>query len=177
MPEPRDTVSTTPPPIWPATLPTPQAESMRVEGPPRVEYSDVLSGPTRARVQARTAPMQWAFSCWFTAEQMEQFEAWYRDVVKDADGEFYARWLGGGRVVAFSAPYSYTALGTHWVLTGTVIRTRIDHTACDAFFDLVFGNIYRDDGIATDVYADDAFTASDSYIDDFDLQLIADNEC
>lgn len=177
MPEPREVTSLAPPPLWPETLPAPQADSMQIIGPPRVEYSDTLSGPTRTRVIARTAPMQWLFSCWFTAEQMEAFEAWYRACVEHSDGEFYARWIGGGRVVAFSAPYSYSIRGLYWILSGTVIRTRIDHTLCDAFLDLIFGAIYRDDGSSSDVYADDEFTAADSYVDDFDLQLIADSEC
>lgn len=177
MPDPREVRSVSPPPIWPADLPAPQSDSMRIVGPLRAEYCDVLSGPTRVRVHARTAPQTWAFECWFTPAQMERFESWYRDIVAAADGEFYAHWIGGGRVVAFSAPYAYSAVGTLWVLSGTVIRTRIDYSVCDAAAVGAYGNLWRDDGSATALLIDNNISAVDAYIDDFDLALIKANEC
>lgn len=176
MPEPASTASLAPPPLWPAELPDPQAASRQIIGPPRVTASAVLTGPTRLRSRARTAPAEYFFETWFTAEQMEQFEDWYRGIVRDADGEFYARWIGGARIVAFVEPYQYRALGTGYALTGHLIRTRIDTSACDAYLSSVFGAIYLDDGIAADVYEAD-LTASDQYVDDYDLQFIADHEC
>lgn len=177
MPEPRATVRAAgPPPLWPDTLPNPQDDSLRVMGPPRVTYSEPLSGPVRARVTARTAPMEFLFAVWLTQLQMQTFEDWYRVVIRDYDGEFYARWIGGSRVVAFVEPYSYRALGKGYELQGHVIRTRIDVSACDDFINAVFGNIYRGDFAATDIYRAD-LAAADIYKDDFSLKLIADNEC
>ena len=176
MPEPAATTSSSPPPMWPAGLPDPQTESMQVVGPPRVERCQVLYGPTRARVTARTAPMTLSFTCFLTPAQMEAFEDWYTDIARDNDGEFYARWIGGSRVVAFSAPYTLRALGAGWALSGTVVRTRIDITACDAFIESVFGALYRDDGVAPNLYVAN-LTAVDRYKSDFDLSLIVDNEC
>jgi len=178
MPEPRPTVRTTgvPPPLWPDTLPDPQAPSMQVTGPLRTEFSRVLTGPTRGRVVARTAPMSFVFECWLTPAQMEIFEDWYRLVVLEADGEFYARWIGGSRVVAFAEPYAYSRLGINYVLRGRLITTRIDHSACDAYIDAVYGGILRDDGIAADIVRDDGI-AADIVRDDFDLAFMADHEC
>lgn len=175
MPEPLPR-AVPPPPMWPATLPNPQASSISITGPSRVQRSNVLSGPTRLRVNARTAPAQYEFSCHFTPEQMEEFEAWYRVVARDADGEFYARWIGGSRVVAFIQPYEYTALGAGYVLHARVVRTRIDPSACDEFLIAVFGALYCADLTAPDIYQAD-LVATDIYGPDFSLQLIADNEC
>jgi len=177
MPEPRATVlAAGPPPLWPDALPNPQDSSMRVIGPPRVEYGEMLKGPVRSRVTARTAPMEFLFAVWMTQEQMQLFEDWYRVVVRDYGGEFYARWIGGSRVVAFFEPYTYRAVGKGYELQGHVIRTRIDLSACDDFINAIFGNIYRDDGVAPDIYQAD-LAATDIYKDDFSLKLIADNEC
>ena len=109
-------------------------------------------------------------------EEQEIFEEFYRDSLENHDGEFYARWIGGGRVVAFGEPYSYAALGSGWSLSGRLVRTRIDETSCDEHIESVFGAIYRAQLGAPDLYQ--AFLpASDIYADDFDLQLIAENEC
>lgn len=178
MSEPQATVRSTgvPPPLWPASLPNPQSNTMTVSGPPRVEFADVLTGPMRSRVKARTAPQEFSFTVWFTKLQMETFEDWYRKVAHFSDGEFYARWIGGSRVVAFVEPYQYTALGDGYVLAGRLMRTRIDTTACDAFISALFTAIYRDNGVAADIYRAD-LTAADRYVDDFDLDLMARNEC
>lgn len=176
MPEPAPTTVGVPLQVWPDYLPNPQAPSMTVLGPPRVAYSGTLSGPMRARVHARTAPASYGFACWFTQKQMQDFEGWYKNVVANHDGEFYARWIGGSRVVAFGQPYEYSFLGAGYVLRGTVIRTRIDESACDDFLNSVFGNIYRDEGASDyDILA--SLTATDRYVDQFSLKLIADNEC
>lgn len=175
MPEPLPHASSTPP-MWPATLPNPQADSIIVIGPGRAERANVLTGPTRLRVRARTASMQYGFACWFTPAQMQEFETWYRLVARDHDGEFFARWIGGSRVVAFVEPYQYTPLGAGYALVGRVVRTRIDPTACDEFISAVFENLYRDDGVAPDIYRAD-LAAVDRYVDDFDLRLIVRNEC
>lgn len=165
-----------PPPLWPPSLPLPQETSVRVTGPARAQFNDVLTGPTRARLVARTAPPEFFFSVFLTPAQMQVFETWYLSAARDHDGEFYARWIGGSRVVAFVSPYSYEALGRGYVLSGHVVRTRIDHTACDAFINLIFGAIYRDDGVSPDIYQAD-LAAVDIYVDNFDLSLIARNEC
>jgi hypothetical protein len=165
-----------PPPLWPASLPNPQAPSMVISGPPRTEVSNVLKGPTRVRVAARVAPAEYSFSVYFTPQQMKDFELWYRDVVRNADGEFYARWIGGSRVVAFIAPYQYSALGIGYVMSGQLVRTRIDPSACDAFIAAIFGAIYIDDGKAADIYQAD-LAATDIYVDQFPLSLIVANEC
>lgn len=178
MPEPRAkprSLGVTPP-LWPDWLPDPQGDSITVTGPLRAQLYDVLTGPTRARVIARTAPMEVSFACWLTAEQMEGFEAWYRDVVETHDGEFYARWIGGSRIVAFSGEYSYGPLGRGYILAGRLIRTRVDETACDAFIVAHFGAIYRADLDAADIYEAD-LAATDVYADTFDLRLIAAHEC
>lgn len=175
MPEPLPRASA-PPSIWPMSLPDAQADSLAVLGPPRAERFDMLVGPTRLRVRARTAPMEFGFTCFLTQAQMEEFETWYRTIARDEDGEFYARWIGGSRVVAFVEPYTYEALGKGYALAGRLIRTRIDYSACDAYISAVFGAIYRDDGIAADVYRAD-LAASDIYKDDYDLSLIVRNEC
>jgi hypothetical protein len=106
---------------------------------------------------------------------MQTFEEWYASLARDHEGEFYARWIGGGRVVAFIEPYTYHALGAGWAMSGHVIRTRIDHTACDAFLSALC-DIYRDDGIGSDIYIDDGI-GSDSYIDDLSLPIMQANEC
>ena len=142
----------------------------------RAEAAEVLFGPTRFAVKARTAPMSYAFSVWFTPEQMEIFEGFYRDAVEENDGEFYAHWIGGSRIVAFGEGYEYAPLGVGYVLSGSVIRTRIDFTICDDFIESVFGAIYRADLEAVDLYVAD-LAAADIYADDFSLSLIADNEC
>lgn len=177
MPEPAASPrALSPPPLWPASLPDPQAEGFTVIGPPRVEVADVLYGVTRLAVKARTAPMSWQFTVWFTRAQMQTFEGWYRNVVENYDGEFYAPWIGGHRVVAFNTIYQYAPLGSGYVLSATAIRTRIDHTVCDGLLTEVFGAVYRADLAAVDIYEAD-LTSADLYQDDFDLDLIADNEC
>lgn len=165
-----------PPALWPAGLPYPQAEGFTQSGPPRAEPIDVMAGPTRLSLAARTAPMNWSFSIWLTQEQQQQFEQWYRNAVETNNGEFYAPWIGRGRVIAFAQAYEYSALGKGWVLSGRVIRTRIDPTICEAHINAVFGAIYRDDGVAPDIYQAD-ITAADIYKDDYPLSLIAANEC
>lgn len=175
MPEPR-AVAAGPVPIWPDTLPDPQADGFTVESPPRVEASEVLFGATRLAVKARTAPMSWTFTAWLTIEQMQTWEAFYRDCIENHNGEFYARWIGGARVIAFREPYEYAPIGAGWALTGTVICTRIDSSACDEFISQTFGAIYRDELGAADTYQAD-LTAADIYADDFDLAAIAANEC
>jgi len=177
MPEPRSSPRAAGPvPIWPDALPDPDANSLSVQAGSRAEAADVLFGPTRLAVKARTAPMSWSFTCGFTKEEQELFEEFYRDCLENHDGEFYARWIGGGRVVAFGEPYNYAPLGSGWALSGRLVRTRIDETACDDHIISVFGAIYRADLAALDLYQAD-LAAVDIYADDFDLQLIADNEC
>lgn len=175
MPEPAADVSATPP-RWPDTLPNPQGSSLTVTGPQRVEVFNPLIGPTRLRVRARAAPMEYSFECHFTQQQMQDFETWYCMVARDHDGEFFAPWIGGSRIVAFIAPYEYRALGTGYRLAGHLVRTRIDPSVCDDFLNAVFGAIYRDDGAASDIYRAD-LSATDVYADTFDLRLIAANEC
>lgn len=165
-----------PPPLWPLTLPDPQGDSLTVSSPPRIESHDVLTGPTRLRITARTAPMTFGFECWFTPPQMQAFEQWYRDAAVANDGEFYARWIGGSRVVAFIEPYAYGALGSGYVLRGRVVTTRVDPRACDAYLVLMYGDCYRDDGAAADIYQDDGVSA-DIYRDDYDLRYMVDHEC
>ena len=177
MPEPRPAPRATGPvPIYPVTLPYPQAGSVVVTSPPRAQPAPVLFGPTRYAVKARTAPMTFAFTVWLTPEQFEIWEGFYRDALENHDGEFYAHWIGGARIVAFGEPYDVTPLGIGYALSGLLIRTRIDHTICDEFIASVFGAIYRADTAATDIYQAD-FTAVDIYNNDFSLSLIADNEC
>jgi len=175
MPEPR-AVPGAPVPIWPASLPLPDAAGFTVSAGIRAEATETLYGPTRLALRARTAPMSFSFAAGFSREQMEIFEEFYRDSIENHDGEFYARWIGGSRVVAFVAPYQYVPLGVGWILSGSLIRTRIDETACDEFIESVFGSIYRADLAAPDIYEAD-LSGSDIYADDFSLQLIADNEC
>jgi hypothetical protein len=175
MPEPRATAGA-PVPIWPDTLPQPDANALSQRAGERAEPADVLFGPTRLAVKARTAPMSWTFTCAFSRAQMQAFEEFYRDCIENHDGEFYARWIGGSRIVAFGESYNYVPLGSGWRLSGTLVRTRIDETACDEFIESVFGAIYRADLPAPDLYRAD-LAAADIYADDFDLQMIADHEC
>ena len=147
-----------------------------MQGPVRAQLQDVLSGPSRLYVKARTAPAAWSFTVWLTREQMEAFEGWYRTVLAEHEGEFYARWIGGSRVVAFASPYEYRALGRGWSVSATVVRTRIDPSACDAYINAAFGNILRDDGVTADVLLAD-LTSTNIWRDDYSLELIADNEC
>ena len=176
MPEPAPRVTYKTPAIWPSTLPNPQADSMRIVGPGRVAITNVLGGPTRLRVHARTASMLYSFRCFFTRAQMQAFEDWYRICARDHDGEFYAQWIGGSRIVAFTEPYRYTPLGAGWALDGRVIRTRIDPSICDAYIDEVFGGILWDDGIAIDIVEAD-LTATDIVEDDYPLSMIERYEC
>jgi hypothetical protein len=176
MPEPREVRLATPPPVWPEYLPTPEVEGFTQSGPTRVESAPVLFGPTRLAVKARTAPPSWRFVVFFTAEEMQLFEAWYRDAVENHDGEFYARWIGGSRITAFSQAYQYTPLGRGYALEGTVIRTRIDHSACDEYLGAYFPALYVADLQAVDHYVAD-LAAVDVYKDDFDLAYIAAHEC
>lgn len=163
-------------PLWPDTLPDPQADGFTVESPPRVEVTEILFGTTRLAVKARTAPMVWSFTLWLTRAQMQTFEEFYRGCVETNDGEFYARWIGGSRVVAFREPYQYAALGSGWALNCTVVRTRIDATSCDDFLSAKFGSIYRAELAAVDRYEAD-LAAPDVYISDWDPAYIAENEC
>jgi len=167
MPEPRSSPRTTAPP---------QADGFAINGPPRVQVADVLVGVTRLAIKARTAPMSWDFQVLFTPAEMELFEGWYREVIETADGEFYAHWIGGGRIVALANSYTLTPVGSGWLLGATALRTRIDHTICDDAISEVFTAIYRADLSAEDIYTAD-LSAEDIYIGDWDLQLIADNEC
>lgn len=175
MPEPR-AVNTGPPAFWPDTLPNPDGPGFQVSAGVRTEVVEVLFGPTRTQVKARTAPMSFSFSMFLTREQMEIFEAWYRDALENHDGEFYAHWIGLSRVVAFSQPYEYSALGAGWTLVGSCVRTRIYDAACNDFIESVFGNIYRADLAAIDIYQAD-LSAPDIYIPDFSLEMIRENEC
>ena len=176
MPEPRATVSASVPPSWPVGVPWPQAGSVTVAGPGRTERNPVLIGATRLRVRARTASMQFGFTCWLTPAQMQAFEDWYRVVARDHDGEFYAPWVGGARVLALLEPYEYSALGKGYALSVRAIRTRIDERICDAFINAVFGGVLRDDGLSSEILQA-SLGASDIYADDFPLKLIAENEC
>jgi len=178
MPEPRAATPRVagPVPVWPATLPGPVADGFTVNGPTRVEIADVLTGVTRLAVKSRTAPASWEFSVNLSPAQFEIWEAFYRDVIENYDGEFYAPWIGGDRVVALVSNYTLVPLGRGWTLQAVAIRTRIDHTACDAILNDVFSNVYRADLAAADIYQAD-LTAVDVYQDQFDLSLIADNEC
>ena len=177
MPEPRAvTLASGPPALWPDALPNPQAENFTVTSPPRVEIADVMTGVTRLAVKARTAPLQFDFECIFSRAQMEMFEGFYRDAIENHDGEFYAHWIGGSRVVAFSSNYTLSPLGSGWILTASAIRTRVDTTICDAYLSSIFTAIYRADLTATDRYEAD-LTSADLYQDDWALALIADNEC
>lgn len=142
----------------------------------RVEAADVLTGITRLAIKARTAPMQWQFQVWFTQQQMEIFEGFYREALEHHDGEFYAHWIGGSRIVAFASNYAYAPIGKGWILSATAIRTRIDPTICDEYLSGIFTAIYRADLAAVDHYEAD-LTASDVYQDDWALALIAGNEC
>jgi hypothetical protein len=162
--------------MWPDTLPDPQADGFAWSSPQRPEVADVLTGVTRLAIKARTAPMQLEFQCFFSKAEMQTFEGWYRDVIENHDGEFYARWIGGSRIVAFASNYAFSPIGSGWVLSATAIRTRIDSTICDEFLSDTFENIYRADLAATDIYEAD-LTAVDRYVPDFSLQFIADNEC
>jgi hypothetical protein len=175
MPEPR-AVNTGPPAFWPDTLPNPDGPGFQIGAGVRTESAEVLFGPTRIAVRARTAPMSFSFSMELTREEMQIFEAWYRDALENHDGEFYAHWIGGSRVVAFSQPYEYSALGAGWTLVGRLVRTRIYDAACDDFIESVFGNIYRADLAAVDSYEAD-LEAVDIYVPDFALQTIRENEC
>ena len=58
--------------------------------------------------------MRWQFVVSLTRAQFEIFEGWYRDVIENYDGEFYAPWIGGDRVVAFDTNYTLTPLGSGW---------------------------------------------------------------
>jgi hypothetical protein len=177
MPEPApQALPTGPVPMWPDTLPQPDANALQITSGARAEQAEALFGPTRLAVKARTASMSWSFVVAFSREQQEIFEGFYRDCLENFDGEFYARWIGGGRVVAFAEPYSYAALGSGWRLSGRLIRTRIDPTACDDFIQSVFGDIYRADLAAPDSYVAD-LAATEIYSGDWSLDLIADNEC
>ena len=175
MPEPQP-INTPAPAFSPDTLPNPDAPGFQVSAGLRTEIAEVLFGPTRIAIKARTAPMGFSFTVVLTQEQMQIFEEFYRDALENHDGEFYARWIGGSRVVAFSQPYEYSALGAGWVLVGRCVRTRIYEQACDDFIESVFGNIYRADLAAPDIYQAD-LTAADIYIPDFSAQMIRDNEC
>jgi hypothetical protein len=177
MPEPRATPRSLPvAAIWPATLPAPQAGSLSFIAPARVSLADVLSGPTRLYLTARTAPGEWTFAVWLSPTQMYLFEDWYRQLIALTGGEFYARWIGGARLTAFAAPYEYTPIGRSWVLTGRLVRTRTDPSICDVYIEAAFGELLIDDGVSADVVVAD-LAATDVIADDFDLALIAANEC
>lgn len=165
-----------PPAMWPDTLPSPQVDGFAWGSPMRAELADVLAGTTRLAVKARTAPMALEFRCYFTAAQMQIFEGWYRDAVENHDGEFYAHWIGGSRIVALSSNYTLSPIGSGWALSATAVRTRIDPTICDEFLSTIFENIYRADIDTTDIYQAD-LAAADIYVGDWELALIADNEC
>lgn len=176
MPEPRDARAELPPVMWPDTLPDPQAPGFTISAGVRTERAEVLFGVTRLALKARTAPATYSFSCWFTPEQMQAFEDFYRDAIENHNGEFYARWIGGSRIVAFAQGYQYSTLGEGYVLAGTVVRTRIDESSCDDFISAHFSNVYRADLGAADIYQAH-LPGNDIYKDDFSLQEIADNEC
>jgi len=177
MPEPKASPrALSPPPLWPDTLPAPQADGFSVTGPPRVEVADVLFGVTRLAVKSRVAPMSWSFTVFLTREEFPKFEGWYRDVIENYDGEFYAPWIGGDRVVAFSTNYHLNPIGRGYALSATAIRTRIDHTVCDALISTWFENLYRADLAAVDIYQGDLASA-DEYVSNWDLELIAEHEC
>lgn len=176
MPEPREVRLASPPPIWPSNVPGPMSDAFEVTSGQRVENVPVLFGPTRIDVRARTAPMSWAVSIYMSAAQMQAFETWYRTVVETAEGEFYARWVGGSRVVAFSEGYEYRPVGAGYLLSAQLVRTRIDHSACDAFLVSIFQNLYVATITHVDRYVAD-LAAVDRYVSDWSLQMIADNEC
>jgi hypothetical protein len=165
-----------PPAMWPDTLPDPQEDGFICRAGERVEVADVLLGVTRLAVKARTAPMSWDFQVFLTQLEMEIFEGWYRNAIENQDGEFYAHWIGGSRVVAFASNYQLSPLGSGWILQATAIRTRIDNTICDAFLSSIFQNIYRADITHADRYTAD-LTSADRYVSNWDLHLIAANEC
>ena len=176
MPEPRELAEPRAVPLWPATLPARQGESVTMLAPVRASLHDVLSGPTRLMLTARTAPAEWTFTLFLSQAQMQAFEAFYQAAVAANDGEFYASWIGGARVVAFAEPYQYAALGGGWALSARAIRTRIDPSICDAILNAQFGAILRDDGASANFVRDDG-VAADFIRDDFPLADIAAHEC
>lgn len=144
--------------------------------PPRAQPTPVMFSTTRLAVRARTAPPSWSFTVWLSAEQMQAFETWYRDIVEHHEGEFYAPWIGQDRVVAFGNAYQLLPLGKGWALNASVFRTRIDHTICEGIITAVFGNLYQAVITAADIYQAD-LAAADVYQSTFALSLIAANEC
>lgn len=177
MPEPRAAPRITPPEaMWPAGVPAPQAGAFSIVAPARAQACDVLYGPTRLRLKARTAPAEWRFSCWLTREQMQTFETWYRALLDLTGGEFYAPWIGGARLAAFADAYIYSPLGRGWILTARAVRTRVDPSICDAEINAIFGAVLRDDGVTADIVRDDG-ASLEIVRDEYPLTLIADHEC
>jgi hypothetical protein len=161
---------------WPETLPYAQADSMGYGGPSYAEIIDVLNGPTRTRLVSRHATPTFEFEAWFSAEEAEEFEAWYNIVVAYHDGNWYAPWIGGARVLAFADEYQIVPLGTGWRVSGLLVQTGIDESLCDEHAIEVYGGALRDELFAVDTVHDE-LGAGPAYRDDYDPELILWEEC
>src|SRR5262245_27554141 len=163
-------------PQWPADVPFPQTTSLVMSGAPGPEVKGTLSGPSRLYLAARPAPPSWQFMIALSREEFEAFETWYEFTLGPAGGEFYAPWIGGERVVAFTEAYQYSALGRGWALSGNVAQTRIDPNICNDMINTYFGALLIDDGVSPDIVLDDG-VSTNIIADDYPLTLIAAHEC
>ena len=162
---------------WPDTLPLPQADTIQIGGPTYIRIVDVLTGPTRSRLDHRNATGTWEFTVWLTANEAALFEDWYNLVVALHDGEWYAPWIGHAAVVAFADEYEERPLGTGWRVSGMVVQTRTDQSICDEHINLIFGGLIRDEmPFPADVFEAD-LTSTNIYQDDYPLSLIAAEPC
>lgn len=161
---------------WPDTLPAPQADSMQYDGANFLDVIDVLSGPSRTRLQRRNAGGNVQVAIWMKAAQAAAFEAWYDDVIRAHNGEWYAPWIGHGVVLAFVNEYDMKPQGRGWELSALLTQLRVDATLCDAHLSEIFGGILRDPGNVADSYKAD-LTSLNIYRDDYPLSLIASEGC
>lgn len=114
---------------WPRTLPWPQTPSVQINWDRPTDDVGTLAGPTRFRFARPNASPTYEFEIYFTAEECEEFEAWYNNAV-DLGGELYLPWVGEGRILAFTE-YELSPLGRGWKLHALAVQLYRDPNYCD----------------------------------------------
>lgn len=126
---------------WPPDLPWPQYPSVQVNWDQPADNIETLVGPTRFKLTHPNASPSWEFEIIFTAEECENFEAWYNEVIGDAglsgrrDAALYLPWIGEGRIV-YLKEYTLSPVGTGWKLHALIVQLYrdpdyVDRHVCD----------------------------------------------
>lgn len=114
---------------WPRGLPWPQLASFQINWDQPTDEVGTLAGPTRFRYARANASPSYEFEIWLTADEAEQFEAWFNEVV-ELGGEVYLPWVGEGRIL-YLTEYQLTAFADGWKLHALAVQLYVDPGYCE----------------------------------------------